>query len=252
MFYFAIPLISRQASHDWSAVESLLTDTLASILHSTTRDFRVLIACHDVPDTPYNADDKVKFLQVAFPPLMGRNRPMLDKIHKLRTAALEARQSGPGYIMLMDADDLISKRLVEYVLADQDPYGYVISKGYELDYATGRVKWCPRYHLLCGSSVIAKVSLDDLPQSLEDEHSYFSSMIQGGHRMCEARSRDMGRPLRRIPFPAGMYIINNGENHSKRTHNIGTMRKIVRFLTPSIRVNERLRDEFGFRIAPLA
>jgi hypothetical protein len=94
-----------------------------------------------------------------------------------------------------------------------------------------------------------KVSEGDLPDSLErqEDENYFNKMIYQGHRMCEPISRTFNRPLKKIPFPADVYIVNNGENHSKRTSNIGIKRKIIRFLTPSFKVDDKFSNEFGIK-----
>jgi hypothetical protein len=248
MFYFAIPLISKRASRDWGQVESLLNGTLGSILNSTSQNYQILIACHDVPNTQYNNSNKIKYLQAEFPPLMGQNRPMLDKIFKLKMIGLEIRKNTNNcFIMLTDADDLVSNKLVEYVNIDQDNYGYYIYKGYELEYSLKRLRYCPRYHRLCGSSIILRISESDLPVSLDqkEEDNYFNKMIYAGHRYCEPISKSLNRPLKKIPFAAGVYIINNGENHSALTNNIGIRRRIVRALTPTFPLNNKIQNEFG-------
>jgi len=248
MFYFAVPLISKQACHDWGQVESLLNETLGSILNSTSQNYKILIACHDVPNTQYNDSNKIKYLQAGFPPLMGQNKPMLDKIFKLKMIGLEIQKNNNDcFVMLMDADDLVSNKLVEYVNKDQDNYGYYIYKGYELDYSLKRLRYCPRYHRLCGSSIILRVSKCDLPVLLDQkkEDNYFNKMIYVGHRYCEPISKSLNRPLKKIPFAAGVYIINNGENHSVLTNNIGIRRRIVRALTPTFPLNNKIQNEFG-------
>lgn len=78
---------------------------------------------------------------------MGQNRPQLDKIFKLKTICLELQENNDDYfVMLMDADDLVSNKLIEYVDKGQDKYGYYIYKGYELDYVTKRLRYCPCYN----------------------------------------------------------------------------------------------------------
>jgi hypothetical protein len=108
-----------------------------------------LIACHDIPKTPYNGSDKIKFLKADFEPLLGQRKYMLDRIYKYKMIGMELKKQGADcFVMLMAADDLVSNKLVEYVNDDQDKYGYYIGKGYELDYLTRRLRPCPRYHRL--------------------------------------------------------------------------------------------------------
>jgi len=248
MFYFAVPLISKQACHDWGRVESLLNSTLGSILNSTSQDYKVLIACHDIPNTQYNDNNKINYLKAEFPPLMNQNKRMLDKIFKLKMIGLEIQKNEDDcFVMLMDADDLISNNLVEYINKDGNSYGYYIYKGYELNYSSKRLRYCPRYNRLCGSSIILRVSKYDLPTSLDqyEEDNYFNKMISVGHRYCEPISKSLNRPLKKIPFAGGIYIINNGENHTVLTKNIGIQRRIARFLMPTFNLYNKIKNEFG-------
>ncbi len=251
LFNFIIPLKSREASRDWERVVKFFTATLHSIMNSTCQDFRILVACHDVPKTPYNESDKIVFLKAPFPPHMGCRKYRLDKLCKLRLGALEVRKLGGGYLMPMDADDLISKNLVEYALKSEHPHGYIINKGYELDYRQQRVRHCPRYHLICGSSIIMKVDKFDLPDSLiiEQERgtTYFDRMIYPSHRLSEQVSGEFKRPLEFVPFRAGVYVIDTGENISqqRQTRNVGIRRKLVRLICAKRKMNDRIIDEFG-------
>ena len=251
MFVFAICLISKQVCRDWARVEMLLNGTLESIFNSKNKSFKVYIACHEIPETSYNNDPRLEYIQVDFPPMMGNNRPMVDKILKYKAIGVRAKQEHDEcYLMLMDADDLVSNRLVDYVYRKPDKYGYAITKGFEYDFDKKKISTCPRFNLLCGSSIILHVYSDDLPDQLNVDDdlgdTYYETIIYNGHRESFSISKDIyNRPLRKIPFRAGIYIINNGENHTNRTSNIGVRRKLLRFLLPQKEPGKSIKEEYS-------
>ncbi len=53
------------------------------------------------------------------------------------------RKLGGGYVMMLDADDLVSNRLVEYVLNDKDPHGYIVEVGYAYDWKANLIAPIP-------------------------------------------------------------------------------------------------------------
>lgn len=242
-FFFGVPLRARATAQSWDRVCALLQMCLRSVINQTDGDFHILLACHDVPDFAEMSDPRVQILCIEAPVPTTPDEQMYDKGRKTRAIRVAMGQHGGGYLMLLDADDLVSNKLVSFVRCDQDPNGYLIDNGYEYDCSTGRVRFAPRFNRVCGSSAIFHFAPEDLPQTADDVDS--TSDKFKGHNIWAATAADLGRPFCKLPFRGAMYLTNNGENHSALTGNIGWRRKLLRRLTPARRASDALRAEFA-------
>jgi len=247
-FYFGIPLRSFASSKDWGRVCRLFSATLNAVLNQTSPSFEVIVACHEIPETKIGDDPRVTYL------VSQRKAPenvpdqMMDKHYKRRMIAAEVRRRGGGYIMAVDADDLVSRRIVEFVEKNQHPFGYIVGRGYELDLQSKSIRSAPRFDKLCGSSGIFKFASTELPPSA-DADSEFLSDSYGNHSKWRETSIELKRPLLDLPFPAVLYVTNSGENHSIATGNVGWRRKLVRAVTP--RTTDLSKFDVEFMISQL-
>ena len=114
--------------------------------------------------------------------------------------------------MFLDADDLVHKDILAYVLAHAHG-SYVVDQGYVLDLSSG-VLWHRRegFHLTCGSSFVCRFARDELPSSWEDDASPFaqfgSALDQRGH----SRLRSGGGRAR---TPAGCSPVSRRRLHGE-------------------------------------
>src|SRR5262249_8943705 len=79
MVNFIIPLKSRSVAADWALVVRMLENTLRSIFNQTVQDFRVGIACHEIPETSFDNDPRLEFICVDFPPPLSLLERNVDK-----------------------------------------------------------------------------------------------------------------------------------------------------------------------------
>ena len=82
MLYFVIPLMSRKAANDWEMVSMLFNRTLWSCYNQTDPDFKILIACHEIPVLTKQYDSRVEFIQVSeaeAPIPTNQQEKMIDK-----------------------------------------------------------------------------------------------------------------------------------------------------------------------------
>jgi len=110
--------------------------------------------------------------------------------------------------MKLDADDLVSKKIVSYVLADDNQHGYYVENGFH--WISGR-KWVEpigNFHAGCGSSNILHV----LKSDFEKDKIQDSNILKLGHNITVKHFNDIKKPLKAIPFPAAIYRISHGEN----------------------------------------
>ncbi len=243
-FAFGIPLRSRQTARDWDRVGRLFEATLNSVLAQSDPDFSVIVACHERPAATGFADPRVVTIELPPMPIVSSAEQMKDKRLKHMCIAAALRRMGGGFLMFVDADDLVSNRIVAHVRRHPDPHGYIVDAGYEYDLATGLVRTAPRFDRLCGSCAVFNYSLPDLP---ETPHSTapcrFTSFSNHSHWRDIAKAE--GRPLAPLPFRAVVFVRNNGENHSVATGNIGWRRRLLRTVLPSRRPSAGLCREFG-------
>lgn len=248
MFFFNIPLKSRKVSKDWALVTRFFEQTLSSVFNQSNDSFRVFVACHDIPETRFNDDPRLTYVQVDFPPPLYKDEFVVDKHKKREVLAARLRAEGGGYAMDLDADDLVSRRLVAHVLNDANPYGYVVKDGYEYDYGRQLVRKAPRFNKLSGSCSVIRWEVKDLPEiPYRDETTLFRETINNFHPTHEALFAGKGRPLAPVPFRAVAYMMNNSENISVQTGNVGWRRALLRRFTPAGPVSKEFAEEFGLK-----
>lgn len=96
MIYFLIPLRSKAASKNWEEVSRVFNRTLASVYNQTDPDFRIFVACHDIPSLEKTYDARVEFIQAETPVPTTPHEMMLDKGYKISLMAQRLRLLGGG------------------------------------------------------------------------------------------------------------------------------------------------------------
>jgi hypothetical protein len=249
MFSFGIPLKSQSVATDWSLVVRLLENTLRSIFNQTVQDFRVVVACHEVPQTSFNGDPRLEFVTIDFPRPLYLAERVIDKHRKRETALSRLRCSDDAYYMLLDSDDLVSSRLVEFVERDKARHGYLVKSGYEWDFSANVVRLAPAFHRLSGSCAVLRLRPDDIPESpLQPENSIVRELMNRHHPTWAGWLASIGRPLVPLPLRGVTYVMNTIENLSGQKGNIGTRRKLLRMLLPAPPPSRQWLDEFGVSV----
>jgi hypothetical protein len=232
MLAFLMSLRHPENSSSYEEVELLLGRTLASIVRQEDDRYQIVIVGNRKP--AFSLPSRARFVEVAFPPpsaigspKTGRSAVLLDKGTKLAVAALDALAGGATSFMIADADDFFSRKLSSFVNENPTQAGWFLDDGYQ--YSTRR-SLCRRissgFNDLCGSSQIFKADLVDAPNipttSSQDEllaafgeekiYSFF-----GSHRELRGLCRDLGSPLKPLPFAGAVYNVDTNENHSYNT-----------------------------------
>jgi hypothetical protein len=251
MFFF-IPLIPKMYSQDWQRIGTILNATLASLANQRSREFKALLFAHDVPD---NMDTRGIDLEVIEPDWTAASTGGVarrDKRWKRALMGAELRRRGGGYGMILDADDLVSDRLVDYVHAEQDPNGYIIENGYLIDYASRRIAplpgaWPEPFYKYCGSCAVFHMTPEELPVDRQDETPNRWHELKG-HPNWRTKQARLGRPLRPFPFPAGMYVQNTGENMHDRINTERNEMARTGIATHAIADTTEIEREFGLTL----
>jgi NAD-dependent dihydropyrimidine dehydrogenase PreA subunit len=207
MMVFVIPLKSKTITSDWASFSSLLNRCINSICSQTNTNFKVIVACHEIPATKFNDDSRVEFLKVAFsPPILKKNPDDLwlkraDKGKKIKFAVDYGIRIGASYVMTVDSDDCVSNKICEFVCKNGNDSisGWYVEKGYL--YPEGKSYLylnLKNFHTLCGTCVIIKPELIDL---MYGKNFWFDH---------ERTNLEKDLSLLPLPFPAAIYSMLNG------------------------------------------
>lgn len=230
MLVFVTSLRHPQNSNSYDRVEALLEKTLASVCAQTCDDFRVIVVCHRIPNIKFD-DRFVEFVVVDFPPPSSLPGPQtgiqtvrLDKGSKLLAGILAARKLNPKYLMIFDADDRVSNRLAAYVHAHPNENGWYFFEGYTHTDQGLLIKKKNNFHLRCGTSHIVRfdvllmgeptIETKDQRQILNYFGERFTKHIVGCHMTIKNYFESLDAPLKPLPFPGAVWVLNTGENHS--------------------------------------
>jgi len=229
MLAFIIPLKPKVNSRNWVLDSKYLYNTLQSILHQTIDDFHVFVITHDAPEQLIKSA-KIDYLKFPFDYcefnkiedredalkdsgyLKERDIEYLfDQGRKQMYGAKIAKEKGYEYIMSVDADDLISKKLAQYISQHKNgnQIGWFVNKGY---YFISKEKIYLRQpysmNILCGSThIIHRNILPEIDFSAQrlgeinffSNHGYLYTLVK----------KKFGKELRPLPFYAIIYVITN-------------------------------------------
>ncbi|MRX43687.1 glycosyltransferase family 2 protein [Agromyces kandeliae] len=227
MLAFITSLRHPRNSADYAGVEQLLMDSLRSVLRQEHDAFSVWVVGNRRPE---RLPDPVNWVGVDFPPpsdvrgpITGRDAVLLDKGTKLAVGLLAARATAPDHVMLFDADDMVSNRLASLSAADPGADGWRIVDGWRWSNERRAIRRQAEFHRHCGTAFIVRPELYSLPEGVgpdagQDElrDAFGERLFRhiGSHRHLSQDLAAAGRPLEPIGFPAALYRVGTGENHS--------------------------------------
>jgi hypothetical protein len=210
---FVVPLQSPDSSKDWKSVEKLCQRTLRSICSQTCSDFKVILVCNKAPRNIIQLAG-LQVVEETFPiPGPTSAERMNDKWLKVKRGLVEARQNGPGYIMICDADDCVSNQLAEFCERSPRCAGWSLDRAFIHDEGSSWLFLRDGFARLCGTSAMVWAEPHELPSSMDDPiDRYF--LLCHGHGVISDFLSSVGRPLAPLPFPGAVYCTGTGENDS--------------------------------------
>lgn len=249
---FGIPLAPATLG-DWAHTCKMLEHTLDSVFNQSDSRFRILISGHQQPDIGLLNESRVEFLLCKEKPPKNPGNHRKDVLNKNFLIGKRLRELGGGYFMHLDADDLVHKDLVKFILNDDNKTGYSIRQGYALDYFNKRLApvpgaWDASFDQVCGSCAVIYFNNSDLPFDGADTSTLAYNMFRH-HAYWRVTSQELGRPLVDLPFPGAIYIVNHSQNisfslqrNALRQKNIIANIKEHEISRPAI-----ILSQFGFR-----
>lgn len=218
-FVFVIPFKPRAVSDNWEMAQEDLRRTIRSIRGTQSTEYLIVIACHDAPDLREHSGIDLCLLTVPFAAdtVLQGHVDKARKRHFIGAWLRENLKADDVYVMFLDADDLVHRDIVGYVLSDDNRRSYVVEKGYEYDCRTGIVaRRMQTFHQGCGSCYIVYFLKEELPRSWDDMDCAYTQF--GGHKEYHAVAARLGKNADPIPFYAVIYLANHSESlRLKRT-----------------------------------
>lgn len=235
MLVFCIPLRSKEVSKDWNKVSLLFNRTLESVYNQTNPNFKVFVACHQIPDLNKSYDDRVQFI------IMNTKIPvtyldmMWDKDTKIYTCQNAARkyliqQKLTGaYFMNVDSDDLVSNKIADFVVNKAKKLVYTSRHGYIYFEGNTYLKKARRLERTCGSCFVIYLELNQLPCNDEgfllnnvDKCPFTPHHSDIYLKLVKIKKWSHGY----IPFPTTIYIVNNVNVSNFANHQVGRNRML--------------------------
>jgi hypothetical protein len=222
MVTFGIPLRATNSPVEWSALCRLLSDTVRSVYNQTDQSFRIIVACDRMPRLDFATDDRLEFLQVTLPSPKDHDEGDNDAGAKRWEIARHFLLGGGGYLMFLDADDLVSNQLIAFVRKTNHESGYVFGQGYGMDAVSRKVLPIPQpgvtdlaFHQMCGSSIVVRFAPGDLSSENEEKPRY-NRLMRAGHTSVAKAAEEEGRPMLSVPFRAAVYVVGTNVSQSDR------------------------------------
>jgi hypothetical protein len=257
MLFFVVPVKGKGVTRRWDHFSRLVERTLRSICRQSSSHFRVIVAYTDMPDITF-AHPSLTFLQVdqlhpdAKPGAMDADKTnrILTVLEYLRKEWVDGGGMSPDsvFVMPVDSDDFVSRRLAGFVREHPNELGWVFEKGYLLRQG-GKLAYLNRknFHHSCGSSAIFRL---DVASSFIFEHSREA----GEGTYCRYNFEKPLVAVPPLPFAGAIYNILNGENifldsvriqsHKTREHSLPYyLRKALKYVP--VPVWPGMRAEFG-------
>jgi len=257
MLVFVVPLKSQQVSSSWERVSRLFERCIQSICNQTSDNFRIIVVCHERPQIKF-IHPRIQYLEVNFPPpsLADLKSKEVDKTRKGLLGLIAAGELEPSHVMQVDADDCISKHLVEFVAKHRQSNGWFLKKGYVYTEARKFI-YINRthFHEWCGSCNILRYDLHELiQQNLQKfpltEEDYYQYEQNYHHAKVVDRMAERGTPIKPLPFIGAVYTLGNGENihptNSQRLLKTNKLLSPVKKILINLRpLTPKIRSEFG-------
>jgi hypothetical protein len=247
MLVFIVPLRSPETCSNWSNISDLCNSTLKSLLRQTSPNFKIILCCNELP-LNFENHEKIVVIQEDFPIPKTWDEANNDVFAKLKRAMIEAKQFGSSFIMRVDADDLVSKHLVEYTDRYQDCDGWYIWWGYMHPVKADYVYLRPRFNTVCGTSHIFKCEANEFPLSMDTPSQDWLEPVRQ-HLNVNNLLIPYNKKLKPFPFPGVSFSIytNNTSGLSLDSDRFKKIKNVILQKIFRRKISQKLIDEFALQ-----
>lgn len=213
---YVVPVRDPAGMANWDRMLPLIELTLASL---AAGGGRIVVAASPgtrLPTLPEGAS--LVEVHIPYRPLpQGNGKPRyravrLDKGTRIAEALVASRPT--GHVMVVDYDDLVSRRLPDHVAAHPRANGWVVDRGYVVD--EGRLAYLlpTGFNVRCGTSLIVRADLLKIPVSMAEAEETWVTRWLGSHRFLRQDLAAQGTPLEVLPFAGAAYRVGYPGNTS--------------------------------------
>lgn len=244
-----IPFAAKRTVSDWDSSCRLLERTIHSLLALPPEFASVSVIGHDYPEN-ITFGDRCEWIAIADTPpsKLDSTAKMSDKGAKVLMGVRKAYTDGHEWVMFVDADDLINRDLPLY--CELDKYDAVcFENGYSWNEKSQLLLKIPKFHQICGTSWIMRLTPQMFPNWLGD----------GGNRVCDIAHNSrfetltkINARIKRIKTPMAMYSVGQksamgfsemmGLSFTPKISNIKNLAKLILQYRPLTR---KIRESFG-------
>lgn len=264
MIGFCTSLRARALTHDWSYHVWLLERVVHSMLSQNHGEPFVVIGCHNVPDSPLASHPRVQFVPLDIElPQRTFDDMVSDKVLKLSAAVRCALGRGCDYIVLNDADDLVSSRIGSHVAGHPGAHGWYTTSQRFYTYGGQLMRLQRIKDPASGPCVIVRRDLlaFEAPPftgawarrvARGGEQNYLDLLARHGLEVCTLAAvglgyfkefmLEQGHLLEPLPFAANVVInhtdsvsTTGGTNGYQLLSRLATLKRSMRFL-PTLRL----------------
>lgn len=243
MIAFIIPLISKKNATNWGVVSKLCNRSINSVLNQSEKNFMIYLVCNESPNE-FKSSEYVCVIAKDYPipPLGNHRQSMYDKLCKARDGLVAASNAGCSHYMLLDADDCISRNLINYTRTYSEFDGWYLDSGW-IRYAESCFVHIQKknFHRLCGSSVIAPIDLNTLPD-LNGDIQQLRPFLEH-HRIVDTWINE-GKKMQRLTRPSAIYVLGTGENISS-LNRVESIKSFIKSIITTRIMDKNTADEFS-------
>lgn len=224
MLNFIIPVRHQDTVADWALVKSCLATTIRSLRAQDNPAWTATVVASRGADLPpcLEGIDVVRVdLEVTRPDSSGPRELFYeairhDKGHRFLAGLMHTRRV--GHIMVVDYDDLVSRRLATLVADHPQANGWYVDRGYF--FSGGRIVYHCRSNFFewCGTSHIIRADLLRLPKSIDAAPEDYVRRTLGSHKFIKRDLDGLGAPLPPLPFAGAVYRMGHGGSVTASNH----------------------------------
>lgn len=220
---FVIPVRHPSNCPDWAALVSRLRQTVASVEAQKSPSWRAVIVVNSGAHIP-EFSERVSVVRVDFAPNAHfekagdldrfRDSVRRDKGYRVLHGM---RAAGPtNYFMVVDDDDFVSSKLVNFVSENLGAAGWRVENGLVWSEGSRFVLVYSDFYNFCGTSLIVRSDLYRLNRWEESEPDprWVSEML-GSHVLIAPHLEAEKTPLQPLPFLGAVYRVGHKGAHSQ-------------------------------------
>jgi len=227
-FFFLTTLRDLKNVNDQGEAVEILNQTISSVLNQSLKNIKILIVCNQVPDLA-TKDERVLYHVVDTTLPINREECLRDKGIKLVLGLKFIQRENPRYVFIIDSDDWVHRDLAKHVMAESYidfwfvDRGYIVNKRQSLKTeVSGLCRYCGTSYVYDFNKLINLINIAELPIDIDEAgvvekvDPFVYCNLLGNHKSQFSFFDSNGHKLQPIPFPSVCWVVNTGENQSKK------------------------------------